>query len=525
MSRDGKTLAVTGDVYECCGSVRRSRYRVSWPELGAFWRDLRNLRRRLGDESHEAYWEALIRPLRRYVFLLSSTPLSTGDPAVYPAGLIEQLDERLRRVHLLYPDLASDARVLLKRFADIVSKDSNPLLEELDRIFNTRQGEATALILKEIRFTAAVERVQSSRPSLSTIKVVATHQLRGEQCYDNAIILGAPSWYPEYVLTAPRAREIHIVAYSWLDSSWKPEAAFLGSQPSNGALSKSLRGEDYRMDAGAEDLVVAEDLFPQINLDTIAERFARAHEAEREYELVDARMFSLEGGASVFIEASDTAKALIIDPEADEDGTGQTRRLRRIPVSYIEPAMYLLLRTYGGGDYIVPVADKILGAEAKHKRTSQEHWKRLLSEEVNRRGIFPTCIALLDLESIRADEVNVRNWMSNRTIHPDDKRDFEAIMKLVGLQNKTDEYWANAKALTTAHRAAGKHIRALLLKEVKTADLDELERMGRMDFVLPAEDAGSFTAFRILGNSRKKYKVPLSHLDQPFESGAGLWLE
>jgi hypothetical protein len=98
-------------------------------------------------------------------------------------------------------------------------------------------------------------------------------------------------------------------------------------------------------------------------------------------------------------------------------------------------------------------------------------------------------------------------------------------MKLIGLQNKTDEYWANAKALTTAHRAAGKHIRALLLNEVKTADLDELERMGRMDFVLPAEDAGSFTAFRILGNSKKKYRVPLSHLDQPFESGADLWLE
>src|SRR5262249_46693927 len=158
----------------------------------------------------------------------------------------------------------------------------------------------------------------------------------------------------------------------------------------------------------------------------------------REYELADARMFSLEGETSVFLDASDSARALIVDPEADEDGRGQARRLRRISVSHIEPGMYLLLRTSGGGDYIIPVADKLLGAEAKPKRATQEHWKGSLREEVNRSGLFPACIALLDLGSIRADENNVRNWMSNRTIHPDDKLDFEAIMKLVGLQDKID---------------------------------------------------------------------------------------
>ena len=39
-------------------------------------------------------------------------------------------------------------------------------------------------------------------------------------------------------------------------------------------------------------------------------------------------------------------------------------QVRRTPVDELEPGMYLLLRTAGGGDYIAPLADRLMGQRA-----------------------------------------------------------------------------------------------------------------------------------------------------------------
>jgi hypothetical protein len=530
MSAAANRIVSAGEVYACSGAAHVTRHRVAWPELGAFSHAIKSLEHELGDEAHEEYWGSFIRPLRRYIFLISSTPLVTNDSAVYAPGIIERLDNHLRCANLLYPSFAGKARGILANFAAIVNRGGNPLLEELEKIFEVQSEGTAALVLKETKFTAEVEQALIQASALEGVEVMGTHHLRGDNCYDKIIILGAPTWYPEYLFSAARAREIYIVSYAWLRSTWKPEAAFLtthlgGEYQSSASmvLRHDVRGEE--VDTGA--LLSAEDLLPQVDLDAISERLARRYEGGHEYELVDANLLSLEGGAAVFIDASDKAKVLTIDPEGDAGprSRGGTSRLRRVPVSYVEPGTYILLRTSGGGDYIIPLANKILGSNADYIRDCQAHWKGLLREEIASKGLFRVSYDLLELGSVRAEESNVRNWASSRNIRPEDERDFAAIMKLTGIEDKTTEYWRNAKALANAHLRAGGRIRMMLLKEVATGDLDELERTGRMNFELPGEDAGSLTAFRVLSVSEKKYKVPLSNLEDPFESEADLWLE
>lgn len=529
MSAAVNSLASAGEVYACSAAARVTRHRVAWPDLGALSRAIKELEQGLGEEAGEDYWGSLIRPLRRYVFLISSTPLATDDPAIYAPGVMERLDNHLRRANLLYPSFAGKARDLLASFAGIVGRGGSPLLEELERSFGNRSGEKSALVLKETRFAVAVERALERIPSLREVEVVGAHHLRGDECYDNVIILGAPAWYPEYIFGASRAREIHIASYTWLRSGWKPEAAFLSTysgEETNGSPA-AAKEDDRAGAAGAGDLISAEDLLPQVNLDAISERLARRYEAGQEFEMVDAILLSLEGGTAVFIDASDKAKVLTIDPEGDEGPRrrGGTSRLRRVPSSYVEPGTYILLRTSGGGDYIIRLADRILGANAGYIRSCQAHWKGLLREEVANKGLFRVSYDLLELGSIRAEESNVRTWVSSRNIRPEDERDFAAILKLTGIEEKIGEYWRNARALANAHLRAGGVIRRLLLKEVAGADLDELERTGQMCFELQGEDAGSLTAFRVISVSEKKYKVPLSSLEDPFESEADLWPE
>jgi hypothetical protein len=523
---DGDHLAFADQIYSCSKAASLVRHSVSFPELATFSRDLIKLRRRLGDEADEEYWTAFLRPLRRYVFLLCSTPLSAIDAAIHNPELHKRLKDHLNRAKLIYPSFADEAADLLENYSEITRHPDSPLLTAVKAIVES--AKETALLLKDSRLTKAVEKALPPTP-FTEIEVIGPNHLRGESCYDKLIVLGAPSWYPEYIFAAPRAREIHVVTYNWLTSAWKNEPAFLHAESSRTVVQHPrLSSEAKAVECSdTNDLFTEEEFLPQIDLDALSEKLTGRYRGEHEYELTDARLLSLEGGALVFIEAGEKSKVLIIDPDGDSSASarGEVLRLRRIPSSYVEPGNYILLRTSGGGDYIVPLADRLLGKNASYVRIGQEHWKSLLRSEVSKRGLFAVSVALLDLGSIRAEETNVRNWMSRRSIRPDDKRDFMAIMKLIGLENKIEEDWRNARALTNAHLRAGALIRRMLLKEVATADLDELERMGRMVFELPGNAAGSLTAFRVLSSTHQTYRVPMSKLDDPFHDEDDLWPE
>lgn len=519
-------LALADQVYKCGKAAHIVRHSVSFPELGTFYRALRELQRKLGSESDEEYWAAFFRPLRRYLFLLSSTPLNADDTAIYNPDLIGRLEAHLSRAKLIYPSFADEAQRLVSDFSQIPRQRSSPLLAAVREIGDP--WKESALLLKDTRFTEAIENVLPADP-FGEIEVVGTNQLRSEICYDRLFVLGAPCWYPEYIFTAPRAPEIHVVAYTWLRIAWKGEPAFIHADSGARTIRESASTSEAKTgeEVYAGDLFSGDELLPQLNLDAFSERLAQRYESAHEYDVTDASLFSLEGGLLVFLDTAEKSKVLIIDPDGDTSAraTGKSARLRRIPATYVEPGTYILLRTGGGGDYIVPLADRSLGKNAPYIRSCQQHWKELLRKETSSKGLFAVSVALLDLGSIRAEETNLRNWMSSRNIRPDDERDFAAIMKLIGLGQKIEEYWRNARALTNAHLRAGAYIRRMLLKEVATADLDELERTGRMVFELPGNDAGSMTAFRVLSVSHKKYKIPVSQLDDPFEGEDDLWPE
>ena len=175
-----------------------------------------------------------------------------------------------------------------------------------------------------------------------------------------------------------------------------------------------------------------------------------------------------------------------------------------------------MLRTGGGGDYIVPIADRILGEKAVKYREIQGQWKALLKKEVDMRGLLAVCIDLLDYGgSKHVNETNLRYWISSRNIRPQDDKDFSAIMKLVGLQDKAMFYQEVANKIEIAHRKAGFRIRKLLIRQVATTNLHEIHKKGYMAFELPESDGGSFTAFRIEYISPNISTVPVSRIGRP----------
>ena len=91
--------------------------------------------------------------------------------------------------------------------------------------------------------------------------------------------------------------------------------------------------------------------------------------------------------------------------------------------------MFLLLKTSGGGDYIVPLANRILGSEADKLRASQKGWKDRLRKLKNNNGTDWVINELRSLGCSIASPTNLRNWMSYRGIKTSQFSHFQAIMK------------------------------------------------------------------------------------------------
>lgn len=495
---------------------------MSFPELKGLVQSFRELSLQLGEDSEADYWILFNWRIRRYQFLLSTLPLPPSHSSLDSNGSLTILKGRLAACSHSYPAHTAAASNVVRAFEILAERERSAFLDTLIGQ-DFENADSTVLVVKEGQFVDSVQKLLSSETSTCRMRAMNPHEVTRNDCCQNLIVLGARRWYPEHLFTAPRAKQIHLLCYDWIQDRWNPEDVFIGSRTGStrsGSLEKNADG--IQTEALISGIIInPDDLIAEIDLSRFAVRLSQSRAGDIESEEDDAVLLLLEGAAGVFIDASDEGKILTIDLEADGgvDITGRKlSRLRRIQASNIEPGIFVLLRTGGGGDYLVPIADKFLGEHAQTMRGCQANWKSLLRERVGAKGAFETSIELLDLGSIRAEESNVRNWISYRNIGPQDVRDFEAIMKLIGLEEHVAEYWTNTEAIRSAHMKAGFHIRRLLLKIVDGADLSTLERTGRMEFELTGGDAGSLTAFRVLAISKKTYRVASSHIGEPFEA-------
>jgi len=216
-----------------------------------------------------------------------------------------------------------------------------------------------------------------------------------------------------------------LIRYSWIKETLQLDPVFISPKDTKPEPGKPVRGTVH---VAEEEYLSSEDLIPRIDWGRISERATDHISKDAGQEEVDARLFLLEGEKAVFLDAEDNSSTLIIDLDEED-----LSRVKRVPVNYISPNMYVLLRTSGSGDYIINIADRIMGNEAEGARMMQGLWKTRLREAARLSSLLGLSLKLIDLGSGRANEVNVRNWMSYKSIKTWEYNDFAAIMQLVGL--------------------------------------------------------------------------------------------
>ena len=511
------SLLAVNDIYSCSNCCKVKHHPVKHHEFGSFCLLWKKFKRQLNEAAEDDYWKTFLRPLRQYQFELCAAPLPFNHSTVCQPETLDVLEKHLSRCERIYPNFTITARTLLAYVTILSQSYENPLLNFIAEIYSTCWGENVALLVRESKLIPAVEKILATNSRLRGVELIVPSQLRGGTCYERLIVIGPTSWFPDYVFSAARAKEIEILHYSWIRDKWQPEPVFLCSDNVQTLSQRTVRFAmqekvNSNENARAENYLEPEELLPPpISWSQIVKDFARSslNSLDQEDEDIESCLFLLEGRAAVFLDAK--AKQIVIDLGEDNQS-----RVKKISVTDIEPGMFILLRTSGGGDYIVFLANHILGEKAQCTRALQREWKTLLRQKVKSIGIQTVIKCLLKFGSLRANELNVRNWMSERLIKPDDKRDFDAILNFVGLGDRLNQFYEATSLIDSTHRSAGKHIRKLLLQRVCQSDLHQLERLGKMNFELSEVDGGSITAFRVIDINQEHIIVPASKIAHPF---------
>lgn len=507
-------------VYETASKCKIVRHWVDHAGLADVSRLLRALIQSLDAEAEEEYWQRVLGPVRRLAFALCSTPLPFDRAAVATCIEWDKLHRQVRLCQQLYPDSHAALASLVQKLQSLSAETGSPFSAPLETLHSESGG--ISVVLRNPRMNQAVAAYFGASARLRNTRIVSARQLREAHLCDVLVTIGPCGWFPDYVFSAPRAAQIHVVSFRWIRDPWKPGPVFL-----NGASAEADKSRKHYVgalpqfegQASAPTQVLA-DLHPMDLLPSLPP-FGKAGSRIPELylnsgdETLPARLCHLSGGRAVFVSAEEGASSLVIDSSETGDSI-----VRRVPTDELEPELCLLLRTSGGGDFIAPLADRILGDQASERRAQQAAWKdRLVAAAQERYGALSRReLAARVAASLRAQNLsearpaNVYYWMSSKCIHPRKEEDFAAILAFAGIADRTLMLWEAMGEIDRAHKRAGQIIRKMLLQKISSSSLEPLERDGEMTFDLGEQDGGTISAFQITGISEDEFEVPADHI-------------
>lgn len=215
---------------------------------------------------------------------------------------------------------------------------------------------------------------------------------------------------------------------------------------------------------------------------------------------VKAKLVGLTDMKGIFFEDHSIKNIWTISLQSEEQVT-------KCSINKLDTDSYLLIRTGTGRDIIQIKADEYLGKRAAKIRHRHSIWKKRLHNYTTKYAAERICRYLRRHGGIRANEVNLRNWISNDYIKPREYKDFLAIMKLVKLEEHAEKLWKEADELFRAHQRAGTVIRNLIIQEINKSNLGKLEIEQKMTFGLPDAENATFTAYKIEYVSQVVYQV------------------
>lgn len=359
--------------YEVARRATATRETATSPPVGRLAGEIRRLGQALHDHDDDDLWTAVIRRLRRSLRELASTPLAPGSAVFGLTASAEYLSALLSQAQGNYADdLFARAERCLAALTDLSSETTNPFGVLVVEILSTGDLTQSALLVKTPYLDEVARWLASAAPS---VRLVTESEVTRLTATESLVVAGPSYWFPNHILTAPRAEMICFVHYDALRDQQRPLQLFSGPHRSPGTAIRSAPVTEARED----DEVDVDLLVPTVDWDTLTRVSGGRRRSADDVDAVPANLFLLADGHAVYLEAGDGPTIdVVIELEP-----GATPRLRSERTRAIGTGDYIVLRSEGGsGDYIPGIADALLGERAATLRTAQARWKQALRETV-----------------------------------------------------------------------------------------------------------------------------------------------
>ena len=286
---------------------------VSSPNLQTLCRNISRLFKLIGDAGRDDFWLPTIGSLKRFRFEVSAAPLSNDFLRERARILSQNLNVKVPYCELVY---SSEVALMLKLLAEQAQQISETieanLLEFLTDLIRKDSSKDIAIAIKESRLIPETEESIQQILNEKECEVVCPSNLKEVKSYSSIYLIGAPKWFPEFVFSSPRSRELHIVKHKWISGNWKPETVLADLYKHQDETHKQLEITDSDVDIIEDDPL---ELIPHINLQHVLDKALEqsVNLMSDDDDVVVARLFLLENDWAVFLEADDNSSVDIID--------------------------------------------------------------------------------------------------------------------------------------------------------------------------------------------------------------------
>jgi hypothetical protein len=454
---------------------------------------------------YEDEWKGLRRKLRRLLFLLTSAPLNNEYLSIKLDETAAYIEWFISDKNNNYPSLCEDVSIILNYIVKISQTEVTITKRHFDEKISELKGNI-AIVLKDTKLIPIIESIYSQ----DRFSVCSINSIKSLDTFDYIFCFGPINrwWFPEYISSSGRAKNIETIKYIWQNNYYDTQNHFCSP-----LKPITVVKNENPINISPSDSIPPDLSLPSININEIIEStWNSSNDLDKEIELVEALVLQLENDNYSYIDKDENSKVQVIDLE------NEIAPVQKISTNQLEKDMYILLKTSGGGDYIIPLANKILGPLAEKCRKSQTLWKQKLRKLVYENGKNWVINQLLQHGCSIANNINLSNWTSYRAIKTNKVHHFLGIMEVIGLKNEGKTIWKEMNLIFNAHLKAGRIITKELIAGITVEDLEELQKMGELEFELPDKDAGSITAFRIIAisDTKKSVLVPESKLGIPY---------
>ena len=325
--------------------------------------------------------------------------------------------------------------------------------------------------------------------------------------------MGAPTFFPASLVTAPATEAITFVMPAWFTNRSVPVSSLAPYAVGGIKIDAKahLIGEVEESATETSEMPTIEDtFFPQPVWGS-----RKSADREPQSDEVQAWKILLGGGFGLWLDDGERIRSL--DPRQPEGD-----RISYEAVNDVQPGTYLVLRegaTERGAMHEAAVA--AVGPRGASIAATQEHWKHALAERLERHGATRV-IAELTARQVRSAS-RVRAWIEPTLICPKREENLALLLEWLGLPR--DPTYTNALTLRRALYRAIADLRQELEEAVAQIDLSTLEQNGFMRLNLEREGFRSMIVTRVLARAPFTEIVPRNQARVPFVDEGALWLE